>query len=73
MTSGDSEVTSFDGSHLEVAVEGRKLAYTLRFTFYKAVARKTRTHVTRNAVTSFQVSGSDPEVTSFDPVTWKWV
>jgi len=30
------------GSHLEVAVEGRKLAYTVHFTFYKAVARKNR-------------------------------
>jgi len=27
-------------SHLEVAVQGRKLAYTVRFTFYKAIARK---------------------------------
>jgi len=28
------------GSHLEVAVEGRKLAYTVHFTSYKAVARR---------------------------------
>jgi len=30
------------GSHLEVAVEGRKLFYTGYFTSYKAVARKRR-------------------------------
>jgi len=29
-------------SHLEVAVEGRKLAYTVHFTCYKAVARRRR-------------------------------
>jgi len=29
-------------SHLEVAVEGRKLAYTVHFTSYKAVARRRR-------------------------------
>jgi len=28
------------GSHLEVAVQGRKLAYTVHFTSYKAVARR---------------------------------
>jgi len=30
------------GSHLEVAVKGRKPAYTVRLTCYKAVARRTR-------------------------------
>jgi len=30
------------GSHLEVAVEGRKLAYAVHFASYKAVARITR-------------------------------
>jgi len=29
-------------SHLEVAVEGRKLAYTVRFAVFKAVASKKR-------------------------------
>jgi len=32
----------FTGCHLEVAVEGRKLAYSVRFTPYKAVARRSR-------------------------------
>jgi len=30
------------GSNLEVAVEGRKLEYTVHFTFYKAVAHRRR-------------------------------
>jgi len=30
------------GSHLEVAVEGSKLSYTTRLTFYRAVARRRR-------------------------------
>jgi len=30
------------GSHLEVAVEDRKLAYTVHFTSYKAEARRRR-------------------------------
>ena len=38
----DPEVTSFDEKSLEVAVEGRKLAYTVHFTSYKAVARRRR-------------------------------
>jgi len=29
------------GSHLEEAVEGRKLTYTVRLTTYKAVTRRT--------------------------------
>jgi len=111
------------GSHLKVAVENHKLAYTVHFTSYKAVARRRRlsrhskltsrdlkrpeviwkwrhltrshlevavesqnlpilyislptrrslagggSHVTENDVTWPQVTGSDPEVTSFD---WK--
>jgi len=35
-------VTSFDRKSLEVAVEGRKLKYTVHFTSYKAVARSGR-------------------------------
>jgi len=42
VTGSDPEVTSFAGSHLEVAVEGLKLAYTVHFTSYKAVARSRR-------------------------------
>ena len=38
----DPEVTSFDEKSLEVAVEGRKLAYTVHFTPCKAVARRRR-------------------------------
>jgi len=58
------------GSHLEVAVEGRKLAYTLHFISYKAVVRRRRQsrdrkwrHVTSN---DRKWHGSDviwPEVT----------
>jgi len=54
------------GSHIEGAVEGRKLAYTLHFTSYKAVAHRRRSHMTGNDVTWPKVTGSDIEVTSFD-------
>jgi len=53
-------------SHLEVAVEGLKLAYTVQFTSYKAVAPEGGSHVTGNDVTWPHLTGSDPEVTSFD-------
>jgi len=53
------------GNHLEVDVEGRKLANTVHFTIYKAVAPG-GSHVTGSDVTWAQVTGSDPEVTSFD-------
>jgi len=62
------------GSHLEVAVEGRKLAYTVHFTSYKPVARTRRQSRDRKwrHVTSgdHKWPGSDvilPEV------TWKWL
>jgi len=55
------------GSHLEVAGEWRKFAYTVHFTFYNAVARRERQSHDTN-VTWLKVTGSDPEVTSFD---WK--
>jgi len=58
--------TSFDRKSPEVAVEGRKLAYTVHFTFYKAVARRRRQSCGRKHVTWPQVTGSDPVVTSFD-------
>jgi len=54
------------GAHLEVSVEGQKLPHTVHFTSYKAVARSIGGHVTKSDVTSFQVTGSDPEVTLFD-------
>jgi len=53
------------GSHLEVAVDGRKLAYTLRFTSYKAISRRRRQYVTGNEVTWPHVTRIDPKVTSF--------
>jgi len=69
----DSEVMSFDrkwrhltGSHLEAAVEGRKLAYTVHFTSYKAVTRRRRQSRDGNDVTWPQVTGSLPEETSFE-------
>jgi len=42
VTRSDPEVTSFDRRHSKVAVEGRKLAYSVHFIFYKAVARRRR-------------------------------
>jgi len=56
------------GSHLEVAVERRKLAYTVSFTSYKAVARRERQ--SRERKWHHETSGGRkwPEVTSFD---WK--
>jgi len=42
VTESDSEVTSFDGKSPGSAVEGQKLAYTLHFTSYKAVAHRRR-------------------------------
>jgi len=50
------------GSHLEVAVEGQKLAYTVRITSYKAAARMWWD--TRHEITSHDLKC--PEVTSFD-------
>ena len=40
VTESDPEVTSFDRKSPEGTVEGRKLTYTVRFTSYKAVARR---------------------------------
>jgi len=56
---------SFDRSHLEVAVEGQNLAFTVHFKSYKAVARGSRCYVTGNHITWPQVTKRDPEVTSF--------
>jgi len=53
-------------SHLEVAVKGQKLAYTVHFTSYKAVARRRRQSRHRKWRHVTSETGSDPEVTSFD-------
>jgi len=53
-------------SLLEVPVEGRKHSYSVHFTSYKAAARRGGSHVAGNDITWSQVTGSDPEVTSFD-------
>ena len=49
-----------------MAVEGLKLAYTVRFIPTRLWLAGGGSHVTRNDVTLPQVTGSDPEVTSFD-------
>jgi len=54
------------GSNLEVAVEGRKLAYTVHFTSYKAVACRRRQSRTGNNVTWLQVTESAPNISWFD-------
>jgi len=54
-----------NGSHLEVAVEGRKPAYTVHFTSYKAVARRRRQSRDRKWRHVTSGDGSDPKVTSF--------
>jgi len=53
------------GSHLEVAVDGQKLVYTVHFTSYKAVARRRKSR-DRKWRQSPHVTGSDTEVMSFD-------
>ena len=64
----------FTGSHLEVAVEARKLAYTVRFTFYKAVAR--RRNQSRDRKLRHVISG-DRKYPGSDKiwleVTWNWL
>jgi len=54
------------GSHLKVAVEGQKLAYTLHFISYKAVSCRRRQSRDRKSRPWPHWIGSDPEVTSFD-------
>jgi len=66
VTSGDRsdlEVTSFDRKSPGIGAEVRKLAYTVHFTSYKAVACRRRQPRDRKWR---QVTGRDPEVTSFD-------
>jgi len=66
VTESDPEVTSFDWSLLEVAVEGRKVTYTVRFTCYKTVARSRRQSRDRKSRHVTSGDRSDREVTSFD-------
>jgi len=81
MTSGDlrwAEVTRkwghLTGTHLEVAVEGRKLAYPVHFTSYKAVARRRRKSRDSNwrHVTSGDRKWHASDVICPE-VTWKWL
>jgi len=39
VTSGDRKWRRLTETHMEVAVEGQKLTYTVNFTMYKAVAQ----------------------------------
>jgi len=59
------------GSHLEVDVEGQKLAYTVHLTFTRLQLAGGGIHVTGNYVTWSQVIKSDREVTTFEQVTSK--
>jgi len=62
------------GSHLEVAVAGRKLGYTVHFTSYSAVARRRRQSRDRKwrHVTSGYRKWPGSDVISAE-VTWKWL
>jgi len=53
------------GSYLQVAVECKKLAYTVHFTFYKPVARRRRKSHDRKWRHVTSGDRKDPEVTSF--------
>ena len=66
MTGSDPEVMSFDGSHLEVAVEGLYIKFWVRLSSYRVVTRKRWQSRTGNDVTYPHVAESDPEVASFD-------
>jgi len=66
VTGSDPQVTHWTRSHLEVAVEGRKLAHTVHFTSYKAVALRRRPLHDRKWRHMTLVTGSDLKVTSFD-------
>jgi len=62
------------GSHLEVAVEGRKLTYTVHFISYKDAARSRRQSLDRKwcHVTSGDWKWHGSDVISRE-VTWKWM
>jgi len=53
------------GSHLEVAVEGENFIYCT-FHFLQGCVSQEQAVTDRNDITSPQVTGSDPEVTSFE-------
>jgi len=61
-------------SHLEVDVKGRKLAYTVHFTSYKAVARSRRQSCERKL---HHVTSGDRKSPASDvllpEVSWKWI
>jgi len=62
------------GNHLEVAVEGGKLAYTVCLTYYKAVARRRRQ--SRDRIWRHVTSGDRKWFGSdviWPEVTWKWL
>jgi len=78
VTSGDRKWPRSDviitGSHLEVAVEDRKLPYTVHFTSYKAVARSRRQ--SRDRKWRHGTSGDRKWPKSYviwAKVTWKWL
>jgi len=62
------------GSHLKVAVEGQKLAYTVHFTSYKAVGRRRRQSCDRKwrHVTSCDQKWPWSEVI-WREAYWKWL
>jgi len=77
MTSSDRKwpgTGHFTRSHLEVAGEARKLAYTVHFTSYKAVAcrRRQSRDGNRHHVTSGDRKWPVSDVI-WPEVTWKWL
>jgi len=72
MTLCDRKWRHLTGRHVKVAVEGRKLACTVHFISYKAVARRKKSR-DRKWLTWPQVTGNDPEVVILAEVTWKWL
>jgi len=73
VTSGDRKWRHLTGNHLEVAVAGRKPPYTVRLTFYKAVARRKRQSRDRKwrHVTSGDRKWLGSDVI-WPEATWKW-
>jgi len=62
------------GSHLEVTVEGRKLAYTVHFTSYKPLAsmrRQSRDRKWRHVTTGERKWPGNDVI--WPKVTWKWL
>jgi len=73
-TSGDRKWRHLTGSHLEAAIEGRKLTYTVHFTFYKAVAcrRRHSCHWKWWHVASGDRNWEGSDII-WPEVTWKWL